>query len=226
MIAGKRICLFAVVARNCALAPLPAIADDLLPLLLPYRDLAAVVAPAEPSPLPHTSDRLLRHEHFIETLMTQTPALPMRYGTVLDSVEIVLDQLATGYALLKSDLTRLAQCVEFQLRIQWDPRAILTKAGTAHSPNGTDPAPGDALRAQALALETWLRDNIGAVASDITTTLLATDVLPVRATVLVHRADLAALLKRVTYMQFERPDFEITFSGPWPPYDSVNYRFG
>jgi len=194
-------------------------------------------------------EQLLCHERVVETLMMQRSTLPVRFGTVLDA-EGMLAILAERYVTLSADLTRLAGQVEIGLRILWDAETQpgMQSAGTSEPPApAADPStssghrPGDARpgtryllarsqevaaerrrREAAQALEAWCLAQLGPLAHEHVTRLLATPAMPVSAAFLTPRANMAAFFAAATQMRDERPDLTLVCTGPWPPYHFVS----
>lgn len=210
-------------------------------ILLPCRDLAAVVSPVVSEEVRPEPEQLLCHERVVEALMAQRSTLPVRFGTVLSDADAVIAALTERYAAFHADLDRLAGQVEIGLRILWDPEAIRHSL-TVPPPTGLpeplaagDERPGTRyllarareatierqLRAEAQALEAWCLARLGPLASANVTRLQATPAMPVSVAFLAPRCDMGALLAAGEQLQRERPDLDLVCTGPWPPYHFV-----
>jgi hypothetical protein len=237
--AQARLYLYAIVAGDSSLAePLTGLADAPV-TLLPYRAIAAAASPVEVDKVQPEPEQLLCHEQVIEALMTQRSTLPVRFGTVLSSAAKVIEALAERYDDYVADLERLAGQVEVGLRVLWDVETVKTHVETFEVSETSKVLEGDhpgtryllaraqeaaverALKERAQALETWCRQRLGPLATDMTTRVLATDGLPVSAAFLVPREKVSALLAEADQMQRESDGLEFICTGPWPPYHFV-----
>jgi len=93
-----------------------------------HGELAAIVSPVEPKPLPAKRRDLLRHSDVLQAAFTAAPVLPFRFGTVLASDEAVLDELLTArYEELVGLLQRFEGLSELRLRAVFVEEAILAE---------------------------------------------------------------------------------------------------
>lgn len=102
--------------------------------VITHRDLAAVVS-ASPIVDYRTLKReevvrhLVVHERVIETIMQTIPVLPVKFGTVLPDEDRVCTLLEQGGMLFRPALERIADQVQVEVVLLWDPGEIFEQIG-------------------------------------------------------------------------------------------------
>lgn len=205
---------------------------------VPCRALAAaisVVGAAEVRPAP---ENLLRHEAIVEALRRHGPALPVRFGTVLPSLDAVVRALAERYALLVADMDRLTDKIEFDVAVLWDPtHAVAAQRLDAEAPDLAAVALGpgtrylrarlaaqrreDVLRSRAVALARALDAELLGAALESRHHVLPTPRLALTAAYLLPRARAGAFREAFASARRAHAGEHLLLSGPWPPYSFV-----
>ena len=186
-------------------------------------ELTAVVSDRDEAPLIASEENLWAHEHVVEALMAQRPALPMRFGSVLADDLAVAEMLASRCEELAGALRRVSGAVELSVRVAWEPSEAA--AGDAAAPSGAGHGPGAAYllglsstRRRASALAERLDRSLAGLSRTRVRRLLASPTLPVSAAYLVDRERVEAFRGRIATLDAQLPDAEIVCTGPWPPY--------
>lgn len=70
---------------------------------------------------------LLAHQRVVEAIMQSTPALPVKFGTVLPSEDAVARVLARGAEILAPRLAEFADRIQVELVVSWDLNEVLNE---------------------------------------------------------------------------------------------------
>jgi len=92
-----------------------------------WEDLAAVVSDSPLSAYDPDRESLLAHERVNETVLREFTVLPLAFGSVFRTNEDVVELLRRAGDGLRDTLTRIAGKVEFDLKVHWDPAAVLAQ---------------------------------------------------------------------------------------------------
>ncbi len=85
-----------------------------------YQDIGAVLSPSAIREYPITRGNTLAHQKVMETVMSQYPMLPVRFGTVADGIDVIRDKvLRSRYDELKDLLEYHRDKVELGLKALW-----------------------------------------------------------------------------------------------------------
>jgi hypothetical protein len=226
--------VYAVLGRGARLpACLTGLGDAALSSV-PCRELAVAVSPIEATGLRPTAENVLRHEAIVEALRLSAPALPVRFGTVLPSLDVVASAIDERYEVLMADLVRLGDTIEFGLTVLWEPSAF------SHAERGEGATRAQGLgtrylqsRVAAYRHEVRQREEAEAIARTLETTLgcytleqhrilLPTQRLAVRAAYLVRPSNVELFRAAFEAVRHRQPNLRLLLSGPWPPYSFVS----
>jgi hypothetical protein len=81
-----------------------------------FRDIGAVVSTHAASHVSASADKLWRHEQVVESLMGARAVLPVRFGTLLASLQEVEEMLRGAYPVFIEDIARVRDHVEIGIR--------------------------------------------------------------------------------------------------------------
>lgn len=204
--------------------------------------LTAVVSeysgpPLEELPKPAYLARLLLHQQVLEKIVAHHTALPVRFGTVLRSVDDARTVVTRYRSQLIEALEEMGNAVEIDLSATWDLSAVLDtiKAGPAIAElkNAAGESPQDALaaaieagslaqRALEQQREAYRRRVVSGLArfvQDAEPHALPSDETVFNIAFLVERGDLEAFDSTLEEMgpSFE-PSLSFRYVGPLPPY--------
>ncbi|MGB9183488.1 MAG: GvpL/GvpF family gas vesicle protein [Solirubrobacteraceae bacterium] len=199
-------------------APLRGV-DGAVARLVAAGGLAAVVTEHDRTPALDV-ETLWTFEHVIEALMGAGAALPVRFGTLLESDGDVEGMLITHRLDLVRKLDEIRGAVELSVRGIWPdvaepegPMPALT--GTDYMHSRLEPH----RRAQELAARVHAQLDDHARASRHR--LLTRASVPVSAAFLVEQGSEDDFLRRVRTLDAQLPDAELVCTGPWPAYSFV-----
>lgn len=160
-----------------------------------------------------------RHQRVIAALIEGGPALPLRFGTLVEDATGCRRLLVRHRDALRAQLDRVRHCVEFALRVS----GLREEVGSDIAAGG---GPGSSyLRALARREAGWPpstaafpHDRLAAHATDRLLWPRPASQLDLRASFLVAKPQVSAFLADLSALQRARPDLGITCTGPWPPY--------
>jgi len=85
--------------------------------VLQYKELTAIVSEIMMAKIPVSNENVLRHEAAIETVQREQTILPMRFSSIFNDDDAVLEFLKSRYAVFVSDLERLHDTLEMGIRV-------------------------------------------------------------------------------------------------------------
>ena len=176
----------------------------------------------------------------MEALCLASPALPVRFGTILADAGAVERAMAERYDVLTADLSRLGDKVELGLTVLWDTAGMAS--GERPTPNEdplelvTSVGPGARYLMARLAehrREESLRSRARALSRDLDRTLLChaiesraavapTSGIALRATYLLESSKVVVFREALDGCRGGCPTLRFLLNGPWPPYSFVS----
>lgn len=84
---------------------------------LRYKEIAAILSGVSTAKIPVSNKNILRHAVVVETVLREQTVLPMRFSSVFNGNDAVLEFLKNRYAVFISDLERLQDKLEMGIRI-------------------------------------------------------------------------------------------------------------
>jgi hypothetical protein len=179
--------------------------------VVPFREIAAVVADAAFVLEDPTPPEITRFEQVIVSFAASRPVVPAPVGTVFRSRDTLTRWMELHYVTLTDALTYVEDRTEARVHIS----RVDSKPDEQFS--GADLA--------AAAAESFRALRRGAVASVPLTTEHITGIV-LGAAFLVDRELWKAFTELVANEREEHTDLRFDLSGPWPPYDFVRMQFG
>ena len=184
--------------------------------LLPVDGIAGVYGSApEEGEMEATEAGLWAHEAVVEALMEDGAVLPARFGTVLESVDRLRDELVGRQQEFARGLDRVRGRVELGVRAVWPDRSAAT-------------APADSGRvylerkvAEQRAAEeavASVHEPLTRLAVDATVRVERTPCLMVIGAYLVGRGDVARFRGEAERLARTLDGVSLACTGPWPPY--------
>jgi hypothetical protein len=90
-----------------------------------HQELAVVVSDTEPKEIDPTRKNVLAHTVVQDKLLKEFDILPMGFGIIAGSADEVRRLLEKNYQRFVSELKRLSGKIEAELKVFWDPEAML-----------------------------------------------------------------------------------------------------
>lgn len=186
--------------------------------LLPYRHLAAVVAPASFAPAAPTEVDVAAHATIVDALFRHRTVVPAPFGVTFRSAEVLLRWLELHYSTIGDALHFVDQRVEARLhlaRAAAPTPLTAAVAGTGHA----DPAELE-FAESAEAVVRAVRPVAAATAR-----LRTPDSGQRCVALLLDRDKWDALAAATQEARDHDRTIAVRLTGPWPPYDFVRLQF-
>jgi|GEM_PF-910248 hypothetical protein len=234
--------VYAIVDRAAALPQhLIGLYDEPL-TMVQWQELAAVVSTIFEPDIRPLAALLLRHEAVVEEIRRATPALPVRFGTILPGAAALAQSLADHYDVLLADLSRLGDKQEVSVTIRWDRVELSTDTnGESNSVLNDSRVEEDAggrgtryLLARRKVYQRTLvaRESARAIASELDAHLRpyicesrhvihADPHTALRTAYLLKPGALATIRDALENFQENHSALRLLVTGPWPPYSFV-----
>ncbi len=208
-------------------------------------EISAVVSHIERAELIADQTSAMAFAGIIEKLEQHFTLLPMRYGSMLESVDLILKMLEKNYPDFQQNLQKVENQSEFGLKVFCDPEKLKEemrlKSETADNPSAKSE---EGIKKSVYLdymnkklkehrLEEKLLNYIDLVIAEFTgklTQLHAVSKIKKRSTATIL-IDAVFLLKKdrkdelvqvVKDSQNQHPELNFTLTGPWPPYNFVD----
>ncbi|MDP2740002.1 MAG: GvpL/GvpF family gas vesicle protein [Pseudorhodobacter sp.] len=224
-----RLYVYGIVGATRFADPLPQGHDAAPVFALVSGDLAVAVSCLERAAVEAAAANVWRHEKVLSALMARHAVLPVRFGTIAAGAAELLEGIGKRQGQLLKDLARLDGKVEIALRISAkQPEATAQVAGPAitrgtaylqarqQSLCGTD-----ATRLSVQEVRRAIRTGLDPLLVEAVWPTDEPQVLPIRASCLVKRADVARFVQAVDDIAARSSDTRVTCTGPWAPYSFV-----
>jgi hypothetical protein len=208
-----------------------------------YKDLAAVVSDVPIGPLDSTRENVLAHEHVNETVMREHTVIPMSFGTIFKTREDALELLRSAHDAFDDVLSKMANKLEFGLKILWDRDAVISdiekqdedirrlRSEIASQKGSTYFARMQYGRLVEAALQGRSERYVAGILEDLRATAVAArinkpigDKMILNAAFLVSRDSEGAFDQRIKQVAARHETLTFKYTGPWPPYNFVNIR--
>jgi hypothetical protein len=177
--------------------------------------MAAVYGSAPGGEVTATVPALWAHEAVVEALMEDGAVLPVRFGTVLESVNRLREELAGRQQEFARGLERVRGRVELGVRAVWPERAAAAapaESGRAYLERkvGEQRAAEDALAS--------VHEPLTHLAVDATVRVQQMPCLTVIAAYLVDRSHVGRFRDEAERLARTLDGVSLACTGPWPPY--------
>ena len=209
-------------------------------------EISAVVSDLKFADLIADRAGAIEYAGVIETLAQHFTLLPMRFGSAMESAGEIKKMLEKNYAEIRQNLQNVDDRFEFGLKILCDSKKIkaeLNAASEAHAGPSAEMAPeiknsvyrnyvNEKLKVH--RLEVLLVAYVDSVIAESTGSLtqlravckfkkMVTESMIVDAVFLLDKKRKDALIRAVGEMQNQHPGLNFVLTGPWPPYNFVDF---
>ena len=179
--------------------------------LLHFRELAAIVAPAEYTSTAPTGEMIEQYRRIVDDTFAKAPVLPAPVGTVFRSRETLTRWLELHYVTLTEALSFVEDRAVARVHVGRDDGKV------AERETGSDVA-----AAAAESLRLLRRHAVVAVplkSEELTGIVLSSAYL-------IDRELWDDFVAAVDDQRRRNPGLALDLSGPWPPFDFVRMQFG
>jgi len=207
-------------------------------------EISAVVCDIKRADLIADKTNAIEYAGVIENLAQQFTLLPMRYGSLMESTDLINKMLGRNYHEFQQNLQKVENKCEFGLKIFCDSeklKAELRAKSEADTKTPAKPAPGIKnsvyrdwvnKKLKEHRLEELLLTYIDSVIAEITGFLarlnavnkfkkMATETTIIDAVFLLDKERKDALIHVIEELQNQYPGLNFVLTGPWPPYNFV-----
>jgi hypothetical protein len=208
-----------------------------------YKDIAAVVSDTPIELYEPTRQNVLAHERVNETVMHAHTVIPMSFGTVFKTRDDIHELLRSAYDAFRDVLRKMADKLEFGLKVLWDREAILKeieqenedilklKREISLQKGSTYFARMQYGRLVDAALQTRSERHVAEIFGELRAVSVASranrpigDKMIMNAAFLIRRDKIPEFDGRVQDIASKRENLTFKYTGPWPPYNFVNIR--
>ena len=179
--------------------------------LVPFRELAALVAPTEYTVLDPTGEAIEEHRHVVDGAFVHAPVLPAPVGTVFRSRETLLRWLELHYIALTEALNFVEDRTVARVHVR-----------RGNGKEDEREAGVDLAAAAADAFRSLRRQSVAAVplkSEHLTGIVLSSAFL-------LDKELWGDFVTAVDEQRSKNGSLEFDVSGPWPPFDFVRMQFG
>jgi hypothetical protein len=208
-----------------------------------FDQITAVVSDIKNTNIITDKSNAVEYAKVIETLSQQFTLLPVRYGSIMESAELIYNMLERNYLEFQQNLQKVENKVEFGLKVFCDSEKLKKelKAKTEVELI-TEPAQGNKNsiyrnylneKLKVHQFEELLLGHVDTIIQDITTHL--TQLNPIHkfkkmesesniidAVFLIKKSKQEDLITTVKDLQNKHTGLRLMLTGPWPPYNFVN----
>ena len=209
-----------------------------------FDEITAVVSDIKRANLITDRSNAIEYAGVIENLAQQFTLLPMRYGSLMESTDLINKMLGRNYNEIQHNLLKVENKCEFGLKIFCDSeklKAELRAKSEADTKTPAKPAPEIKnsvyrdwvnKKLKEHRLEELLLTYVDSVIAEITGYLarlnavnkfkkMATETTIIDAVFLLDKERKDALIHAVGGLQNQYPGLNFVLTGPWPPYNFV-----
>lgn len=213
---------------------------------LSFDDITAIVSHMGRAGLIADKSAALEYAAVIETLSQQFTLLPMRFGSLMESNEAIIHLLEKNHPDMQQNLLQIENKSEFGLKIFCDPEKVLEKLrDQSEAASRNQPEPVTEIKNSASRewvnkklkehrLEELLVTYVDSVMDDITGHLdslkaickikkMVTPTTIIDGAFLLDKGLKDELVHAATNLQNKYPTLKFILTGPWPPYNFVNF---
>ena len=218
--------------------------SDLYPVT--FDEISAVVSDFNRTNLIADRSNAIEYAGVIEKLAQQYTLLPMRYGSLMESTDIITKMLERNYPEIQQNLQKVEDKFEFGLKVFCDSEKLKTRLMAKSEANSKTPAEPDHeiknsvfreyvnKKLKEHRLEELLLSYVNSVIAEITDYLvrlnavnkfkkMATSTTIIDAVFLLDKDKKDVLINVVSDLQNHHVGLTFILTGPWPPYNFVDF---
>lgn len=207
--------------------------------------ISAVVSEIEKTELVVNQSNAILFAEIIDQLNQQFTLLPMRFGSIMDTIDSVSQMLQSNYQQFFKNLLKVENKIEFGLKIFCDPEKLkedFRLESESENEMLDDPNAGHNVsvyrdyinkKLKAHRIEQKLLSFSDAVASDFSEIIaqwntenkikkMVTEANIVDAVFLLDESKKGELVQSIKGLQAKYPWLSFLVTGPWPPYNFVD----
>ena len=200
-------------------------------IILPYKDICAVISPTDVTHYDAAFENLECHEKVANAVMDTGSILPMKFSTILKSTDDVKKLLLKYYCQFEANLNKIQGKIELGIKIFYKIDALIKdepKAGYSgkeyflkkyneylENKNRLEPY---------LNMAGEIHNKLSRLSCENCLSNPLKNNLIMNASYLVQRDIVDTFSEKVKLIKEEYNIFKIVYSGPWPPYHFVKVK--
>lgn len=207
-----------------------------------YKEIAAVVCNIQSENLIADKSNAIKYAEIIEKLATDFTLLPVRFGSMMESSNQILNMLERNYADIQHNLKKLKDKYEFGLKVFCDSEKIKAELRVKTETDlKLNPIAGSETsiykayidkKLKEHRLEELLLKHVETIVLDISNQVLhlnpiykfkktTTTTNIIDAVFLIDKSQKDEIINAVNDLQNRYPSLHFMLTGPWPPYNFV-----
>ena len=213
---------------------------------LSFDEITVVVSNVSRACLIAGQSTALEYAGVIETLSQHFTLLPMRFGSLMESNEAIIHMLEKNHPDIEQNLLKVEKKYEFGLKVFCDSGKLMAEIRVKSEADGKTPAKPDVKIKNSVSrdwlnkkliehrLEELLVTYVDSVIAEITGQLdrlkaiskikkMVTPTTIIDAVFLLDKALKDELIHTVSDLQNKYPGLNFIMTGPWPPYNFVDF---
>jgi len=212
-----------------------------------FEEITAIVTDIDKGNIVADSSGALAFARVINELWQQFTLLPMRFGSAMDSTEAIVKMLERNYSEIQQNLQKVENKIEFGLKVFCDSEKLKAKLLEKTVPEAVSMVHPDAetkisvfreyvnRKLEAHRLEELVLSHVDALIALITDQLylmnadckfrkMVTEKTIIDGTFLLDKEKKKEVIWAVEHLQNLYPELNFILTGPWPPYNFVDFK--
>ena len=212
-----------------------------------HGEISAIVGEISKADLVASRSDVLQYAGVIEALAELGPVLPVRFGSLMESTDSVRNMLQRNSIEIQQNLLKVENKSEFGLKILCDPEELKAQLKARSETTSGTPVVTSIERKSSVYMdyvnkklsehrvEEMLLVHIDSVITEISRLLtrleaitkftkMASPTTLVDALFLIEKKKKEELIRVVEEVQKKYPSLRFVMTGPWPPYNFVDFK--
>lgn len=213
---------------------------------IPFEETSAIVSDLNRASLVADESTAIEYAAVIETLFQEFTLLPMRFGSFMESDEGIVQMLERNYQEITQNLLKVENRYEFGLKVFCNPELVLenlrikseTMVDTPKRPlseiKDSNVRAWIDKKLKENRLEDMLVSYVDSIIAEINEQLsklnaiskikkMVTPTTIIDGVFLIEKEFKDALIQAGSHLKNKYPTLTIIITGPWPPYNFVNF---
>ena len=208
-----------------------------------FGEIMAVVSDLKKTNTVADKSNVVEYAKVIEILAQQFTVLPVQYGSIMESTEVIQNMLERNYSKFYENLEKVENKVEYGLKVFCDSKKIKKELATKLEPDLiTKPTKNNNpsiykeylnKKLKEHQFEKLLLEYVDTIIQDITARLskmnpihkfkkMESESKIIDAVFLIKKSKQEDLITTVKDLQKKHTGLHLMLTGPWPPYNFVN----
>ena len=208
-----------------------------------FGEIMAVISDIKKTNTVADKSNVVEYAKVIEILAQQFTVLPVQYGSIMESTEVIQNMLERNYSKFHENLEKVENKVEFGLKVFCDSKKIKKELATKLAPDLITKPTQDQntsiykeylnKKLKEHQFEKLLLEYVDTIIQDITARLskmnpihkfkkMESESKIIDAVFLIKKSKQEDLITTIKDLQSKHTGLHLMLTGPWPPYNFVN----